>query len=342
MDYDIDPGLAAALAALPKGPNGSLIDFSDIPAFRERMRAAGAQFPAPAPDPRVKIETLGIRREDGSLLDVVMFHPGGADQPRPALVYFHAGGQVLGSAHDRAAWAYGATMALRLDVVLAVVDYRLAPETPAPGAAEDGYLAYTYLTEHAAENGIDPARIGLAGASGGGAPATATALMVRDRGDRRPRLLSLNYPMLDDRHETRSSHEIVDLGICDRRESLYAWAAVLGDRMGAPDVHPYSAPGRATDVAGLPDTFIAVAQFDVFRDENIDFAQRLIAAGVPVDLHVYAHACHAWDVFAPQSALTRTFEQTWHDYLRRHLHGQRTPLRDATARDETTSHIAEP
>src|SRR5690606_20146413 len=125
--------------------------------------------------------------------------------------------------------------------------------------------------------GILPDRVGLAGASGGGAPATAAALMARDRGDRPPRLLSLNYPMLDDRNETPSSHEIVDLGVYDRRENLYAWAAVLGDRAGAPDVHPYSAPGRATDVAGLPDTFLAVAQYDVFRDENIDFARRLIA-----------------------------------------------------------------
>ncbi|MYU15415.1 alpha/beta hydrolase fold domain-containing protein, partial [Streptomyces sp. SID8361] len=168
MAYDIDPELAAALAAMPKGPNGAMLDFSDIPALRARMEAAGAQLPAPAPDPRVKIETLGIPREDGTALDVVMFHPGGIDRPRPSLLYFHAGGQVLGSAHDRASHAYAATMALRLDIVLAVVDYRLAPETRAPGAAEDGYLAFTHLTEHATEHGIAPDRIGLAGASGGG------------------------------------------------------------------------------------------------------------------------------------------------------------------------------
>ncbi len=103
-----------------------------------------------------------------------------------------------------------------------MVDYRLGPETQAPGAAEDGYLAYTYLLNHAAEHGIDPARTGLAGASRGGAPATATALMIRDRGDRRPRLLSLNYPMLDDRNDTPSSYEIVDLGVYDRQENAYA------------------------------------------------------------------------------------------------------------------------
>ncbi|BCJ34093.1 alpha/beta hydrolase [Actinocatenispora thailandica] len=321
MNYDIDPELAAALAAIPKGPNGSLLDFSDIPAFRARMDAASRQLPVPEPDPRVRIETLAVARGDGTTLDVVMFHPDGPDHARPALVYFHAGGQVMGSAHDRAGFAYGAAIARELDIVLAAVDYRLAPETPAPGAAEDGYLAYTHLAETAASNGIDPDRIGLAGASGGGAPAAATALMVRDRGDRRPRLLSLNYPMLDDRHRTRSSQEIVDLGICDRRETRYAWAAVLGDRVGADDVHPYCAPGRATDLAGLPDTFIAAAQYDVFRDENVDFAQRLVAAGVPVDLHLYAHAYHAWDVFAPSSALAASFERTWHQYLRQRLHG---------------------
>jgi acetyl esterase/lipase len=321
VTYDLDPELAAALAALPKGPNGALLDFSDIPACRAQAQAASAGLPIPEPDPRVTVETLAVPRGDGTALDVVLFTPAPAGRPRPALLYFHAGGQVLGSAHDRLAHAYAAAMARELGIVLAVVDYRLAPETQAPGAAEDGYLAYTHLVAHAAGHGIAPDRIGLAGASGGGAPATATALMVRDRGDRRPRLLSLNYPMLDDRGETPSSREIVDLGVYDRRENAYAWAAVLGDRVGTADVHPYSAPGRATDVAGLPDTFVAVAQYDVFRDENIDFARRLIAAGVPVDLHLYAHAYHAWDVFAPASALAGTFVRTWYDYLRRHLHG---------------------
>ena len=202
-----------------------------------------------------------------------------------------------------------------------MVDYRLAPETPAPGGAEDGYLAYTYLAEHAEEHQINPDRIGLAGASGGGAIATATALMVRDRGAVRPCLLSLNYPMLDDRNETPSSHQVTDIGVWDRRENLLAWAAVLGDRTGQPDVDPYSAPGRATDLHGMPETFIAAAQYDVFRDEDIDFASRLMAAGVPVELHVYAHAFHAWDLFAPDSSLARAFNRTWHDFLSHHLHG---------------------
>lgn len=315
----LDPELAAALAALSKGANGSVMDLTDIPALRAQLTAGMALRPTPEPDPRVVIETVRVPRPDQSTLDIVLFTPAGADRALPALAYFHAGGQVLGSAHDDT--TYPCALALSLGSVVAVVDYRLAPETPAPGAAEDGYLAYTHLVARARERGIDPERIGLAGASGGGAVAAATALMIRDRGAARPCLLSLNYPMLDDRNETPSSHQVTDIGIWDRRENLLAWAAVLGDRVGRPDVDPYSAPGRATDLHGLPETFVAAAQFDVFRDENIDFAGRLLAAGVPVDLHVYAHAFHAWDLLAPTSRLARSFEGTWHEFLARRLHG---------------------
>jgi acetyl esterase/lipase len=69
----------------------------------------------------------------------------------------------------------------------------------------------------------------------------------------------------------------------------------------------------------MPEAFIAAAQFDVFRDEDIDFASRLMAAGVPVELHVYARAFHAWDVFAPASRLAQSFERTWRDFLSRRL-----------------------
>ncbi|GIF23813.1 acetyl esterase/lipase [Actinoplanes tereljensis] len=310
----LDPELAAAFAALPKAANGTLVDLSDIPA----LRAAGARLPVNPPDPRVTIDAVRIKRDDGTELEVVLYRPAGADQVRPALLWFHAGAQVLGD-NARDDDAYHTALALDLDCVLAAVVYRLAPETPAPGAAEDGYLAYTHLVAHAAEHRIDPARIGLAGASGGGAPSTATALMVRDRNDPRPRLLGLLYPMLDDRLETPSSFEITAEVVLSRPDIQLAWAAVLGDRVGK-DVHPYSAPGRATDLSDLPDTFVAVAQFDVLRDEGIEFARSLNAAGVPADLHLYARAFHAWDRFAPASALTRASEVTWHDFLRRNLH----------------------
>jgi acetyl esterase/lipase len=316
----LDPELAAAFAAMPKAANGTLLELSDIPGLREQLRAARTRLPVSPPDPRVTIEPLRILREDRTELEVVLYRPVNAEHTLPALVWFHAGAQVLGD-NARDDDAYHTALALDLDCVLAAVVYRLAPETPAPGAAEDGYLAYTYLAEHATEHLIDPHRIGLAGASGGGAPAAATALMVRDRQAVRPCSLSLLYPMLDDRLETPSITETVSEVVFARPDIRLAWAAVLGERFGTDEVHPYSAPGRATDLTGLPDAFVAVAQFDLLRDEGIDFARRLLAAGVPVDLHLYARAFHAWDRFAATSRLTHSFEQTWHAFLRRTLHG---------------------
>ncbi|MFG1696009.1 alpha/beta hydrolase fold domain-containing protein [Nonomuraea sp. NPDC049309] len=317
----LDPELAAALARMPKASNGTLLDLSDIPGLRARQRAARASLPAAPPDPRVAIGDLPIAREDGTTLDVALYRPA-ADAGRtfPAVLWFHAGAQVLGEdVHDDD--AYHGALALALGCVVAAVAYRLAPETPAPGAAEDGYLAYTHLAAHAAEHRIDPHRIALAGASGGGAPATAVALMARDRGAVRPRSLSLLYPMLDDRLQVPSSHEAGSEVVFTRRDYRLAWEAVLGDRLGTGGVHPYAAPGRATDLAGLPDAFIALAQFDLLRDEGLDLARKLIAAGVPVDLHLYARAFHAWDRFAASSELARSFERTWHTFLRRNLRG---------------------
>ena len=317
----IDPELAEALAALPKGPNGKLMDLTDIPALQQQQRKMAEMMAAqaPPPDPRVAISAIQVPRAGGSELGLRLYRPAGATAALPALAYFHPGGQVMGEGMVNDAYAGG--LCLSLDCVLVAVDYRVAPQTPAPGAAEDGFLAYTYLTGHASELGVDSRRVGLAGASGGGAAAAAVALMVRDQGIQPPCLLSLNYAMLDDRNDTPSSHEILDIGIWDRQENELAWKAVLGDRVGAPDLSPYCAPARATDLRGLPPAFIAVGQFDVFRDEDIDFALRLIAVGLPVDLHVYGTAYHSFDFMAPATRLTREFTETWHAFLRRELHG---------------------
>lgn len=321
----LDPELAAALAAMPRLPtNGKLLDFTDIPRFRAMMGAFPQPSAAEIDDPRVEVEIVPAERDDGTRLDLVLYRPAGRPEPLPVLLWFHAGAQVVGDAHYDV--AYHTELALALDCVLAAVDYRLAPETPAPGQAEDGLLAYEHLRAHAAGHRLDPDRMGLAGASGGGAPAAAAALLIRDRGLAAPRVLALSYPMLDDRHEAPSRTEAAaDLGIGFDSEQLdLAWAAVLGDRAGAAGLSPYCAPGRATDLRDFPPTLVAVAQYDVLRDEGIDFGRRLIAAGVPTDLHVYAGAFHAWDRFAPQSALTRGFQQTWHGFLRRHLHATTT------------------
>lgn len=313
----VDPELVEALALLPKASNGKLMDLSDIPALQRDMdELAATMATAFPPDERVEIRTLQVSRDDGTSLAVRLFEPDCADQEHPALLWCHPGGQVMGGAEGDD--QYLAALSLTLECVVAAVDYRLAPQYPAPSGAEDVLLSYHHLIDRRTD--LRLGRVGIAGASGGGAVAASAALMIRDSGFVEPSLLSLSCPMLDDRNETASSHEIVDIGIWDRQENEYAWAAVLGSRVGSDEVDPYSAAGRATDLSGLPPSFVAVGQYDLFRDEDLDFARRLISAGVPTDLHLYSGAFHAFDRFAPNSQITASFEQTWHAFLRRHLH----------------------
>ena len=207
--------------------------------------------------------------------------------------------------------------ARRLGCAALSVEYRLAPEAPAPAAAEDGYAAFRWAHENAARLGLDPDRIGLAGQSGGGGIAAAVALIARDRGAPSPAFQALLYPMIDDRNETPSSREVTDVGVWDRATNLLAWRAVLGDRAGTDGVSAYAAPARAGDLGGLPPAFIAVGELDVFRDEDLDYARRLVAAGVPTELHLYAGAYHAFDLFAPDARLSKSLTESWFGFLAR-------------------------
>lgn len=313
----LDPELRALLATIPQTENG-MFDLNDIPAARETARAMVAQTDAQAVvDPSVTIETLEIPRPPGSPLSVRVFRPENPPAASSCLMWFHPGGQVLGTANDEDGYLAG--IAAQIGCVVASVDYRLAPENPAPAAAEDGYLAYHHLVEHARDLGLNPEAVGIAGASGGGAIAATTAIMIRDRGVKQPLFLSLSYAMLDDRNTSASSHAITDIGIWDRKTNILAWRAVLGDRADGADVPAYCAPARARNLQGLPPTFVAAAEFDVFRDEDLDFAARLAAAAVPVEVHLYKGAFHSWDRFAPHTDIAQRFNRTWREYITRHF-----------------------
>ncbi|MFF4925937.1 alpha/beta hydrolase [Kitasatospora sp. NPDC001261] len=317
----VDPELRRALDAVPMTPNGAF-DLTDIPATRETLRAFAAAVADSTPDdPSVTVTEHRATRPDGPDVPIRLLRPTTAGPgPLPVLLWFHGGGQVLGFAAQDDPWLK--RLSTRLGCAVAAVDYRLAPETPAPGAAEDGHAAHRWLLHEARALGLDATRIGIGGQSGGGGVAAATALLVRDHGGPTPLFQALMYPMLDDRNRTASSHEITDLGIWDRATNLLAWRAILGDRAGTDQVSPYAAPARAADLGGLPPTFVAVGELDSFRDEDLDYAMRLRAHGVPVELHLYPGAYHAFDLFAPESQLAESFEQAWLGYLARHF---RTP-----------------
>jgi acetyl esterase/lipase len=298
-----DPELAAALAVIQEELPSSLTPEMIVPMRAgmvlgrltdDDLRRDGTfdvterLVPGPAGDPDVSL---------------LICRPTGATTPLAAVYHTHGGGMIIGD--NRSGIDEMLTWAEQLNLVVVSVEYRLAPETPHPGPVEDCYAGLVWTAEHADELGIDPDRIVVAGASAGGGLAAALALMARDRGG--PALLGqlLIYPMIDDRNDTPSSIQMAGLGIWDHTANTTGWGALLGDAAGGPDVSPYAAPARATDLSGLPPAFIDVASAETFRDEDVAYATRIWQAGGCAELHVWPGGYHGFDGFAPQAAVSQ-------------------------------------
>lgn len=226
--------------------------------------------------------------------------PAGGRTPAPGVLYVHGGGYVIGTA------AMGddfcSRLARHLDVVVAAVDYRLAPEHPYPTPLEDAYAALKWL---AAQPEVDADRLALTGESAGGGLAAGLALLARDRGGIAPVLQVLSYPMLDDR-TTDGGLDPRVLRMWNQRSNRFGWDSYLGD-LGGDDVPATAAPARADDLAGLPATWIGVGTHDLFHDEDVAWARRLEAAGVACDLLVVEGAYHGFDVAQPRAEVSRDF-----------------------------------
>ncbi|QJY50550.1 alpha/beta hydrolase fold domain-containing protein [Pseudonocardia broussonetiae] len=244
-----------------------------------------------------------IAGHGGDPITVSVLRPTAASGPRPGVLFVHSGGLMFG---DRFS---GADLVLdwvdRLGAVLVAVEYRLAPEFPDPYPREDVYAACEWAATHAERLGIRRDRFLVAGASSGGGLAAGLALAARDRGG--PRLCGqvLDYPMLDDRGTTPSTGQFDGVGVWDRVSNETGWTALLGAARGGPDVSPYAAPARATDLGRLPPAFIDVGAAEIFRDEAIAYADGIWAAGGDAELHVWSGGFHAFDIFAPHTVLAR-------------------------------------
>ncbi|MFJ9630743.1 alpha/beta hydrolase [Streptomyces sp. NPDC101175] len=237
--------------------------------------------------------------------------------PLPVIYHVHGGGMVLGD--NRVGVSAALEYAAELDAVVVSVEYRLAPEHPHPAPIEDVYAGLLWTAEHAKEIGGDPERIVLMGASAGGGLCAALALLTRDRGGPRPIGQLLLCPMLDDRNDTPSAHQMVGVGVWDRTANESGWTALLGDRRGGPDVSPYAAPARAQDLTGLPPAFLDVGSAETFRDEVVAYASRLWQTGAVAELHVWPGGFHGFDGFAPQAAISQTARAAHLNWLRRLL-----------------------
>jgi acetyl esterase/lipase len=295
----IDPDSRGPLDALLEVLPGGFNSIPDIVVRRATLAQILGGIEVP-PNPNVTSEDRVVPGPDGEPdISVRIYRPVAGAATRPGIYYIHGGGMVLGNVDGEDAAA--TSICDQVGAVVVSVEYRLAPEHPHPAPVEDCHAGLAWTARHAEELGIDPARLAIYGGSAGGGLAIAIALLARDRGFPALCFQMPIYPMIDDRNETASSHEISDIGIWDRAGNIEAWKWYLGD--GQPD--QYAAPARAENLAGLPPTFIDVGTVDMFRDEDIEFARRLMQAGVPTELHVHPGAYHASENFAADAELSR-------------------------------------
>jgi acetyl esterase/lipase len=229
-----------------------------------------------------------------------------AGASRPAILHMHGGGFISGTAagflHDVQ------ELAATLDCVIVTVDYRLAPETPFPGSLEDNYAALHWLHAHADELGVDRGRIAVMGESAGGGHAAMLAIAARDRGEVPLVFQSLVYPMLDDRTgSTRQVAAPIGSYVWTAGSNRFGWASLLGRKPGGSSAPAGAVPARVQKLAGLPPAFIGVGAIDLFVDEDIEFARRLIDAGVATELVVVPGAFHGFDGIARETSIARQF-----------------------------------
>ncbi len=276
------------------------------------MRAAFMGEPVLKPEIRIAEGPAGP-------LEIYWFDPAPGKADRPALLHIHGGGMIIGSAKSM---QHGpAMMALETGMPVASVEYRLAPDHPFPAPQEDCLAALDWLSSNADALGICPGRIGIIGESAGGGLAAATALMARDRGGPALAAQFLIYPMLD--HRTGGPdcpwrNPTTGEFIWTRASNRFGWEALRGD-FALDDVRiGWFSPTLAADLAGLPPTWIGTGNLDLFLDEDLDYARRLTAAGVPAELHVYPGGVHAFNAVA-ESRLAKAFYRDLFEAIGRSL-----------------------
>ena len=299
----IDPELLAVIDQMPA------FDFvGDLPGCRKMID----DFLLSARDgfahPDVVTEERRIPGPDGAPeVPVLIYRPRTAAGPLPALLDIHGGGYVAGIAI--ADEPGNIRTAHELGCVVVAPDYRLSPEVRAPAAVEDCYAALAWMHQNADELGIDRSRVAIGGASAGGGLAAALCLLARDRGDYPVCFQMLIYPMLDDRTSSaRDAGEFVGEVGWKPDQNRFGWEALLGHPPGGEGVSPYAAPARASSLAGLPPTYISCGALDLFVEEDMEYARRLMRAGVATELHIYPGAFHGYE-FAAQASVSIASER---------------------------------
>ena len=286
---NFDPELAPYLPLIP-----TVIDFST----RESIRDFWTRFSSQNTPKKNLKNTKGISIENRVIpglngdpeIAIRIYHPDTPTKNKlPAIYEIHGGGFIIGDLNMQDDWCKH--IAEKVEAIVVSIDYRLAPESPFPAAPDDCYAGLCWLFEHADSLGIDASRIAIAGQSAGACLAVSTTLRARDLGGPQVCFQLLEVPVFDNRLETASMHEFQDTPMWNRPNAIWSWKHYLGSGEQG-DISPYAAPARADDLSGLPSTYISTMEFDPLRDEGIEFALRLMRAGIAVELHNYPGTFH--------------------------------------------------
>ena len=281
-------------------------------AFHPDLRTVARWLPRAAVGPRTlrparmlarlasALPARGVTVEKHGAISVRVHRPQASDQPLPALLWIHGGGYVIGTAaQDDAVCRH---FAEKLAIVVAAVDYRLAPEHPFPVPLQDCYDALTWL---AGQPFVDGGRVAVGGASAGGGLAAALALLAHQRGEIELVFQLLTYPMLDDRTATRTGVDESHFRLWNNKANRFGWQSYTGRAPGSADISGLAAPARHADLSGLPPAWIGVGTLDLFHDEDVAYAKRLREAGVKCDLEVVEGAYHGFDIAQPKAGVSR-------------------------------------
>ncbi|MCK5754041.1 MAG: alpha/beta hydrolase [Mycobacterium sp.] len=269
-------------------------------AVRDSLNQRRAEAAPTVDDVGVEIEQREIRLAAKQSVRVRIYR--GAPAPSPALLYFHSGAFVLGNLDTDHRQCVEFARRGRCTVVSA--EYRLAPEHPFPAAADDALAILRWAVDAAVEVGLDTAALAVGGSSAGASLAARLAQCAA-AGEAPPVMFQLlHQPVLDDR-PSPSKDEFTTTPGFDADAVAWMWRHYLADTPPSAD----AAPARAEELAGLAPALITCSELDPLRDEAVDYALRLMWAGVRTEVHVFAGTCHGFDSLLPEwEVSTQLFE----------------------------------
>jgi len=285
----------------------------EVPVHLSWCRRLLRVYTTPSTPPPDIVRKEVVCRDNGIDIRFILTCPAKRDGRMPTMLWFHGGGMIGGN--YRMDWKRMDEYAQKLGLCSISVDYRFAPENPAPAAIDDGISVWNWILNNAGDENLDLERLIIGGASAGAGLAASVVQRVHDMGGPQPNLQFLTYPMLDDRTAIRT--ETTKRYVWSLANDRYAWGAYLGVPAGSEVVPEYAVPSRRTNLSGLPSAWLGVGTLDLFHDEDLEYARRLEESGVEVDLKVIGGMFHSSELLFPKEPRSADFKLAQESALRK-------------------------